>query len=76
MFIRNSRQEEFCKKVVLRNFAKFKACNFIKKKLWHRCFSVNFAKILRTPFLQNTSGGSFLIMARIKLSKYDGVIHK
>ena len=31
-------------------------CNFIKKRLWHRCFPVNFAKFLRTPFLQNTSG--------------------
>ena len=27
-----------------------------KKRLWHRCFSVNFAKFPRTPFLQNTSG--------------------
>ena len=24
--------------------------NFTKKKLWHMCFSVNFAKFLRTPF--------------------------
>ena len=32
------------------------ACNFIKKRLWHRCFPVNFAKFLGTPFLQNTSG--------------------
>ena len=23
----------------------------LKKRLWHRCFSVNFAKFLRTPFL-------------------------
>ena len=28
----------------------------LKKRLWHRCFSVNFAKFLRTPFLENTSG--------------------
>ena len=27
-----------------------------KKKLWHSCFSVSFAKFLRTPSLQNTSG--------------------
>ena len=26
------------------------ACNFIKKRYWQRCFPVNFAKILRTPF--------------------------
>ena len=27
-----------------------------KKRLWHSCFPVNFAKILKTRFLQNTSG--------------------
>ena len=24
---------------------------FFKKKLWHRCFPVNFANFLKTPFL-------------------------
>ena len=28
----------------------------LKKRLWHRCFPLNFAKFLRTPFLQDTSG--------------------
>ena len=28
----------------------------LKKRLWHRCFLVNFVKFLRTHFLQNTSG--------------------
>ena len=32
------------------------ACNFSKKRLWHRCFPIKFAKFLRKPFLQNTSG--------------------
>ena len=27
-----------------------------KKRPWHRCFPVNFAKFLRTPSLQNTCG--------------------
>ena len=31
--------------------------SFLKKRLWHRCFPVNFAKFLRTSFLQNTLGG-------------------
>ena len=26
----------------------------LKKRLWHRCFSVNFAKFLRTSFSQNS----------------------
>ena len=30
------------------------------QRLWHRCFPVNFTKLLRTPFLQNTSGRLFL----------------
>ena len=32
---------------------------YLKKRLWHRCFSVNFAEFLRTPFLQKSSGGCF-----------------
>ena len=27
-----------------------------KKRLWHRCFPVNFTKFLRKPFSQNTYG--------------------
>ena len=30
--------------------SKMKAGNFIKKKLQHRCFPVNIAKFVRTPF--------------------------
>ena len=54
---------------VLRNFVKFtgkhlcpeyifyyRPANLFKKRLWHRCFHVNFTKFLKTPFLQNTSG--------------------
>ena len=32
------------------------SATLLKKRLWHKCFSVNFLKFLRTPFLQNTSG--------------------
>ena len=64
---RFSVKKVFCKKGVLRYFAKFigkhlcqrfvfnkvagRACNFIKKKIWQRFFPVNFEKLLRTPFL-------------------------
>ena len=30
-----------------------------KKRPWHRCFPVNIAKFLTTPFLKNTSDGCF-----------------
>ena len=35
----------------------YRPASLLKKRLWHRCFPVNFVKFLRTPFLQNTSGG-------------------
>ena len=63
---RSSRPEVFCKNGVLKNFATFtgkhlcqslfliklqpNTCNFIKKRLWHRCLPVNFEKFLGTPF--------------------------
>ena len=64
----SSRPEVFCKKGVLRDFAKFtgkhlcqrlffdkvaglRSATFLKKRLGHRCFPVNFAKFLRTHFL-------------------------
>ena len=31
-----------------------------QESTWNRCFPVNFAKFLRTPFLQNTSGSLLL----------------
>ena len=63
---RSSHPEVFCKKGVLKNFAKFTGKNtcsrvffnkigglrpvtLLKKRLWHKCFLVNFAKFLRTP---------------------------
>ena len=68
--VRSSHPDVFCKKGVLRNFAKStgkhlcqslfftkvaglrpKACNLIKKRLWHKYFHVNFAKFLRTPLM-------------------------
>ena len=62
---------------ILRNFVKFTEkhlCQslFFNKvlglslQLWHRCFPMNFAKFLRTPFLQNTSGRLLLYVNNVK----------
>ena len=49
----------FCEKGVLRNFAKFtgkhlcqslRSATLLKKRLWHRCFPVNFVKFIRASF--------------------------
>ena len=57
--VRSSRPEVFCRKGVLRKFAKFTGkhlCQslFLKKRLWHRhrCFPLNFVKFLKTHFLK------------------------
>ena len=52
----------FCKKKVLLEIllnSQENTCRpatLLKKRLWRRCFLPNFAKFLRAPFLQNTSG--------------------
>ena len=45
------RQSLFLNKV-----AGLRPATLLKKRLWPRCFPVNFTKFLRTPFSQNTSG--------------------
>ena len=53
----------FNKKGALKNSAKFTGKHLCRGlffnevaawRLWHRCFPVNFEKLFRTPFLQNT----------------------
>ena len=58
--------EVFCRKDALRNFAKFTGKHLRQSPLFNKvaglssvdslCFPVDFAKFLRTAFLQNTSG--------------------
>ena len=50
----SSRSEVFCKKGIITCFVKFtghRPATLLKKRLWHSCFPVNYAKFLRTPFL-------------------------
>ena len=47
---KHQRQSLFFSKV-----SGFRPATLLKKKLWHKCFPVNFAKFLRTPLLQSTS---------------------
>ena len=43
----------------LNKVAGLRSATLLRKRLWHRCFPVNFAKFIRSPFLQNTSRGCF-----------------
>ena len=45
-----------CQGLSFNKVAGLRPATLLKKRLWHRCFPVNFAKFLRISFLQNTSG--------------------
>ena len=61
LIISQKRQENTCARASF-----LRVATSLKKKLWHRYFSVNFVKFLRTSFLENTSGGCF--WSKIRLS--------
>ena len=67
-YLQKQSPDVFYKKGVLRNFTKFTRKHLCqspflkklqKKRLWHRCFPVDFVKFLITLFSQNTSGDCF-----------------
>ena len=81
---RSSLPEVFCKKGVLRNFAKLAGkhlcqslffnkvaglsfATLLKERLWHWFFPVNFAKVVRTPFLKEPLRWLLLIKGRLTL---------
>ena len=47
--------KHLCQSLLLNKVAGLMPVTLLKKRLCHRCFPVNFAKFLRTPFSQNTS---------------------
>ena len=48
--------KHLCQSLVFNKVAGLSPATLLKKRLWHRCFPVNFVKFLRTPFLHNASG--------------------
>ena len=52
----NFTRKNLCCSFILIKLKAWRSGNFMRKRLQHRCFFVNYAKILRTRFLQNTSG--------------------
>ena len=48
--------KHLCQSLFFNEVTVLRPATLSKKRLWHRCFPVNFAKFLRATFLQNTSG--------------------
>ena len=42
--------KHLCQSLFFDKVAGLKSVTLLKKRLWHRCFPVNFAKFVRTPF--------------------------
>ena len=49
-------RKHLCQSLYFNKVAGLRPATLLKNRLWHRYFPVNFAKFLRTPFLQYTSG--------------------
>ena len=47
--------KHLCQSLFFTKVADLRPATLLKKRLWHRYFPVNFAKFLKTSFLQNTS---------------------
>ena len=54
--LQNPQEKHLCQSLFFNKVAGLRSATLLKKKLWYRCFPVKFAKFLRTPFVQNTSG--------------------
>ena len=44
-------EKHICQSLFLIKLQASRPATLLKKRLWHRCFPVNFAKFLRTPFI-------------------------
>ena len=42
--------KHLCQSLFFNKVIGLRAATLLKKRLWHRCFNMNFAKFLRTPF--------------------------
>ena len=51
--------KHLCQSFFFNKVADLRPETLLKKRLWHRCFTLNFVKFLRTPFLTEYSGGCF-----------------
>ena len=47
--------KHLCQSLIFNKVAGLRPATLLRKRLWCRCLPVNFAKLLRTAFLQNTS---------------------
>ena len=52
-------EKHLCQSLFFNQVAGFRSATLLKKRLYHRCFPVNFAKFFRTPFYRTPLGDYF-----------------
>ena len=50
-----------CQSLFFNKVACLRPVTLLEKRLWRKCFPLNFVKFLRTPLLRNTSGQLLLL---------------
>ena len=60
----NFTKKHLCQSRFFKKVPGLRPATLLKRRLWHRCFPVNFEKFLRTSFLQNTSGRVLISLVR------------
>ena len=81
---KNSHRRCSVKKGVLKNFAEFtgkhlcrRSATLLKMRTWHRCFPVNFAKLLRTFFTEHVwKTASICVTVKQKLKQHFFVLFR
>ena len=63
---RMSRLEVFTRKQLCESLS-LRPATLLKKKLWHKCFPMNFVKFLRTPFYKEHLWWLLLLRVRINI---------
>ena len=58
--------KHLCKNLFLNKIAGFQPATTLKKRLWHRCFPMNFGKFSRTPFYRTSPGNCFCNIIKLK----------
>ena len=63
--------KHLCQSLCFNKLASLRPTSWLKKRLWHRCFPINFVKFSRTPILENTSGRLFLYLVSKAWKQYE-----
>ena len=67
--------KRLCQSLLFNKVAGLRPTTLLKKRLWHRCFPVNFVKFLKTPFLQKTSGRLLLLLSKLSMENISPFVY-